>query len=261
MTKKDPTMDATVIISNEETPHYTLLEKRVWNLFVNPGEVVEIRILKAYGIYQAWEGFAKGVVSGYFDDHKAFCAAAKAADNTPHGGIYFTLHVIDPRLIGRAFNRLKASDTTTSDQNVIAYRWIPIDIDPNRPSGIPSSDTELRESLELRDEIAAYAVSELKFTEPIKAMSGNGGHLLFRLPDMPVSDESKLFVYSTLNSLADQFSTESAHIDTSIHNPARIWKLYGTTARKGDEVPAGPYREARPHRMSYIDDLGAFADG
>ena len=92
-------------------------------------------------------------------------------------------------------------------------------------------------------------------------MSGNGGHLLFRLPDMPASDESKLFVYSTLTGLTNQFSNESVHIDTSIHNPARIWKLYGTTARKGDEVPAGTYREARPYRMSYIDDLGEFADG
>jgi hypothetical protein len=240
---------------------YTLLEKRIWNLFVKPGEVEEVRILKTYGKRQAWEGFAKGVVSGYFDDHKVFCDAVKAADMAPHGGIYFTLHVIDRRLIGRAFNRLRASDTTTSDHNVIAYRWLPIDIDPVKPSGIPSSDKELKEALELRDEIAAYAVSELKFSKPIKAMSGNGGHLLFRLPDMPVSDESKLFVYTTLTGLANQFSSKRVNIDTSVHNPARIWKLYGTTARKGDEVPAGTYREARPYRMSYIEDLGEFANG
>ena len=43
------------------------------------------------------------------------------------------------------------------------------------------------------------------------------------------------------------------NIDTTVFNPARIWKLYGTTARKGDPVPAGPSREARPHRMAYID--------
>jgi hypothetical protein len=244
------------------TTALTLFVPEVFNIFCRPNEVIEVRILKVFGKSSAWgSDYAKGIVSGYFDDHKSFCEAVGAADKDRHGGIYFTLQVIDPRLIGRAFNRLKAAKTTTSDQNVIAYRWLPIDIDPVRPSGIPSSDKELMAAIELRDKIAAFAVSELKFAKPIKAISGNGGHLLFRLPDLPVPDESKLFVCNTLTGLADQFSTENVHIDTSVHNPARIWKLYGTIARKGDEVPAGTYREARPYRKSYIDDLGEFADG
>ncbi len=37
-------------------------------------------------------------------------------------------------------------------------------------------------------------------------------------------------------------------IDTTVGNAARIWKLYGTTARKGDEV----YRLGRVHRTSRI---------
>ena len=234
----------------------TLLDKEVFRIFVQRGEVVEIRILKAYNSSKAWEGYAKGVVSGYFDDHAAFCDAVRGTENTSHSGIYFTLHVIDPRLIGRAFNRLKASELTTSDNDVVAYRWLPIDIDPVRPSGVSSSDKELEDALKLRDEIAAYAVSELEFTHPIKAISGNGGHLLFRLPDIPVSSENKLFIRSTLTGLADRFNTDNVRIDTSIHNPARIWKLYGTTARKGDQVPLGQNRSARPYRLAYIDDLG-----
>ena len=109
---------------------HTLLEKEIWSLFIKSGEVVEVRILKAFGNSPAWEGYSKGTISGYFDDHEAFCKAVQTADKTIHGGIYFTLHVIDPRLIGRAFNRLKAAEATTSDQNVIAYRWLPVDIDP-----------------------------------------------------------------------------------------------------------------------------------
>ena len=96
---------------------------------------------------------------------------------------------------------------------------------------------------------------------PIKAVSGNGGHLLFRLPDMPVSDKTKLFIKNTLTGISSRFGNGTIVIDTTVHNPARIWKLYGTTARKGDEVPAGPKRESRPHRMSYIDDLGEFLNG
>jgi hypothetical protein len=136
-----------------------------------------------------------------------------------------------------------------------------VDIDPKRPSGVSASDSELKEALRIRNEVAQYAIAKLKFSSPIKAVSGNGGHLLFRLPDMPVSDQSKQLIQSTLVALSEKFSTDKISIDTTVHNPARIWKLYGTTARKGDEVPAGLTREARPHRMAYIDDLGEFVNG
>jgi hypothetical protein len=235
----------------------TLFDRSVFEVFIKPGEVAEVRILKASGKSQAWGNeTARGTVSGYFDDFEAFCKAVQLADKAVHAGCYVTIHVIDPRLIGRAFNRLKPSDLTTSDNNVIAYRWLPVDLDPVRPSGISSSDTELRKALELRDALVEWAIRELSFPNPIKAMSGNGGHALFRLPDLPANDENRAFIKNTLESLAARFNTDTVHVDTACHNPARIWKLYGTTTHKGDEVPAGPKREARPHRMAYIDDLG-----
>ena len=240
---------------------HTVFEEYVWRLFVQQGEVAEVRILKVSGKSPAWQGYSRGTVSGYFDCHEAFCKAIQAANKARHSGIYFTLQVIDPRLIGRAFNRLKAAEATTSDQNVIAYRWLPVDIDPKRPSGVSSSDSELKEALRIRNGVAQYAMAELRFSSPIKAVSGNGGHLLFRLQDMPVSDQTKLFIQSTLAALSEKFSNDSVSIDTTVYNPAQIWKLYGTTARKGDEVPAGLNREARPHRMAYIDDLGDFTHG
>jgi hypothetical protein len=244
-------------MTNRMTPYMTLFDKTIWTIFYNPGEVVEVRIVKIYGKSDAWGGaFAKGTVSGYFDNHEEFCKAVQKADKFPHEGIYFTLQKIDPRLIGRAFNRLRPSDKTTSDSDVIAYRWLPIDLDPVRPSGISSSDKELYEALVLREVVAEWVISELKFPNPIKAMSGNGGHLLFRLPDLPANKETHDFIKKTLDGLAQRFDTDQVKIDTSVHNPARIWKLYGTTARKGDQVPQGHNREARPFRMAYIDDLG-----
>ena len=235
----------------------TLFDKKIFELFVEPGEVVEVRILKVYGKLSAWNNdFAKGTISGYFDDHAAFCEAVKKADKFPHNGIYFTLQVIDPRLIGRAFNRLKPSSLTTSDNNVIAYRWLPVDIDPVRPAGVSSSDKELQAALKLRNEVADRAIKKLSFSNPIKAISGNGGHLLFRLPDLPVNDDTKSFIKHTLEGMAARFNTDSIKVDTTVFNPARIWKLYGTTARKGDSVPEGKQRAARPYRMAYIDETG-----
>jgi hypothetical protein len=167
----------------------TLFDPSVFRLFCHSEEVVEVRIVKVYGKSLAWGNeFAKGTVSGYFDDHEAFCKAVKEADKFKHSGIYFTLQVIDPRLIGRAFNHLRPAEVTTSDANVIAHRWLPIDLDPVRPSGISSSDSELKEALNLREEVVAWIVDKMDFSLPIKAVSGNGGHLLFRLAVQPHVD-------------------------------------------------------------------------
>jgi hypothetical protein len=235
----------------------TLFDPEVFPIFVKLGEVVEVRILKALGKSEAWGNeYARGTVSGYFDDFEAFCRAVKEADKALHGGIYFTLQGIDSRLIARSFNRLKPSDLMTSDNNVRFYRWLPVDLDPERPAGISSSDRELKAALELRDIVAEWIIKEMSFPQPIRAMSGNGGHLLFRLPDLPVNDENKQFIKGTLEGLSERFSSDKVSLDRTSFNPARIWKLYGTAARKGDEVPAGPDREARPYRVSYIDDLG-----
>jgi len=232
----------------------SFFERKVWNLFLRPGEVVEIRILKVWGKSGAWGGeFAKGTVSGYFDDHEDFCDFIKAADKTKHGGIYFTLQIIDPHLIGRAFNRLKPSNLTTSDNNVLNYRWLPIDIDPVRPAGISSSDKELKTAMTMRGKVAHYCIDDLGLPQPLTGMSGNGAHILFMLPDIKVNEKSREFIAHFLQHLAEKFNTDHVNIDTCVFNPARIWKLYGTTARKGDPVPAGSHREARPHRMSYID--------
>lgn len=235
----------------------TLFDRAVWDVFVRPGEVIEVRIPHARGKSAAWGNeAARGTVSGYFDDFEAFSKAVQLADKSIHDGIYYTLQVIDPRLIGRAFNRLKPAERTTSDNNVLAYRWLPVDLDPLRPADISSSDAELQEALDLREVVAEWAVRELAFPRPIKAVSANGGHLLFRLQDLPANDEAKAFVKNTLEGLAKRFNTATVHIDTATHNPARVWKLYGTTGRKGDPVPAGPGREARPHRKAFIEDLG-----
>jgi len=159
--------------------------------------------------------------------------------------------------LARAHNRIKkGAKLATADNDVIGYRWLPVDLDSVRPAGISSSDAELNEALKLREIVAQWVMAELKFPAPIRAMSGNGGHLLFRLPELPFNKENQSFIKNTLEGLARRFNTDKVKIDVSVHNPARIWKLYGTSAKKGDSLPSGPYREARPHRMAYIEDLG-----
>jgi hypothetical protein len=223
----------------------TLLDPHVFSVFIREGEIIEVRILQ--GRY---------VTAGYFDNHTDFRTAVMVMDRNPHGGIYFSLQVIDPRLLGRSHNRLKQGISTTSDSNAFAYRWLPVDIDPVRPSGVSSSDSELREAYNLREQVIEWIADNLDFTNPVKAMSGNGYHLLYRLPDIESNQQNRALVKNILETLDDQFSTSTVGIDTTVFNPGRIWKLYGTTAKKGDPIPATAHREARPHRMSYIENLG-----
>jgi hypothetical protein len=232
----------------------TLLDRAVYDQLKRPGEVTEVRILGVFGNSPAWSGFAKGTVAGWFDDYAALYAAVLAINHVKHGGAYFTPQVIDPRLIGRAVNRLVVAKETTSDRDVLAYRHLLIDADPVRPAGISSSDAELDAALKLRDEIASEIASDYRLPEPIRAVSGNGGHLLYPLPDLPAGKYGPV-IKQMLKEISVKFSTDLVTIDTTVFNPSRIWKLYGTVARKGDEVDAGPHREARPYRLAYIDRL------
>jgi hypothetical protein len=88
-------------IEKQVTQKQTLSDKNIFGIFVKKGEVVEVRILNVWGNSPAWAGFAKGTVSEYFDYFRSFGNAALMAVKKQLGIIYFTLQVIDPRLISR----------------------------------------------------------------------------------------------------------------------------------------------------------------
>ena len=97
----------------------TRFVERLWR----PGDVREVRILKV--------GRYRRTHSGYFDDPALIEPAIAAYDGTVN--VYVTVNPVDPALLARAKNRIvEGADTTTSDADILARRWIPIDIDPRR---------------------------------------------------------------------------------------------------------------------------------
>ena len=86
-------------------------------------------------------------------------------------------------------------------------------------------------------------------------MSGKGVHFLYKIDDSPVTEALIRYIQNFLKFLASCFNSDKVSVDTSVYNPARICRLYGTTARKGDPVPQGSQREARPHQSSYIANM------
>lgn len=224
--------------------------KIVYSIFFDPGEVTEIRAYGLSGKNKAWSGWARGagIVYGYFDNAEAFGRAADALEAAKAPGIYFTLNPVNPDLLARAENRLKAADqksSSTTDQDIVCIRWLPIDLDPVRPSGISSSDDELKAALVLRDKILESLRKD--GLRGIPACSGNGAHICVYIKDGPNTETRKDVIRRALLSLHQKYSTDQVEVDQAVFNPSRIWKVYGTTARKGDHT------KRRPHRKSYIE--------
>lgn len=220
----------------------------VYSLFFHAGEVAEIRALGLRG-KGPWRNFAAGagIVSGYFDNSEDFGKAAQALDKAGASGVYFTVNPCDPALIARAANRLVASPPrTTTDAEIVCLRWLLVDLDPLRPAGISATNEELEAALGLAREVAGWLENKLGFPQGLRACSGNGYHLCYRLPDLPNDDGHVRMIKRAIGAIANKFSSQKVEVDQGVFNPARIWKVYGTTARKGDSTPT------RPHRKSFL---------
>lgn len=186
-----------------------------------------------------------GTVSGYFDDPEKLDSAICEADAKYRaGGVYVVLNEINPALLGRAYNRLKEyAEHTTADAQIIRRRWLPVDLDPVRPSGVSSSDQEHDLAIERARAIADDMQAE--WGCPIIGDSGNGAHLVYPI-DLPNDPNALATVAGVLAELDRRYSDDKVKVDLTSSNAARIWKAYGTVARKGDSIPN------RPHRLSRI---------
>lgn len=212
------------------------IEKAI-NVFQLPGEAFEVRIIGTTG--------KKDIISGYFRDTETMLKAFETVDLRGRN-IYTTLNQVKPECFARSqCERFeKNPQSTTSDTEIIKYRWLFIDLDPVRPAGISSSDKELKNSFELSKKVREY-LQGLEFPEPVFAASGNGYHLLYRI-DVLNDKEGRTLIDRCLKVLATLFDNDKVKVDTTNSNPSRICKLHGTLAQKGTSTPD------RPHRMSRI---------
>jgi hypothetical protein len=205
-------------------------------LFVEPGMVIELRIL---GVIDNPK-YTPYIISGYFDCEHLDQLAAIAMFWTGNAeGCHVTVNPVIPDLLARANNRVKRRPKcTTTDQEIVRRIGLVFDVDPQRPAGISATDLEKRLALErirqLVDELGRRG-----WPAPILANSGNGYHARYKV-DLPVDDSGQ--VERVLKAADAMFSDDQVKIDTTLYNPARIIKLYGTKARKGDHTADRPHR-------------------
>jgi hypothetical protein len=209
------------------------LTRTVETLF-SPGDVVELRTFKDGTTY-----------SGYFDDHQELVNTAAKHDERGHD-VYMTLNKLPEEIAYRRYNRaerMKGRNASTSDKDVERRTFLFVDADCERVAGISSTEEEKRKSREKALEIRAYLNGQ-GWPEPIVCDSGNGYHLLHSV-DLPNDPASLELVAGVLEALDFKFSDDAVKVDTTTKNAARITKAYGTTAKKGDDLPERPHRPSK----------------
>jgi hypothetical protein len=212
---------------------------RALDVLLPNGQVTELRALDA----TLTGDRSTGTITGYFDDSAKLLAALGSIKSAK--GVYIVVNPVKSALLARAANRIKRAGKgeTTSDGDIEVRRWLLIDCDPRRPAGISATPSEHEAAIQRSRDIYAMLHHTYGWPDPIAADSGNGSHLLYRI-DLPLDDAG--LVRRCLAALAAKFDDDTVTIDTGVFNPARIWKLYGTLACKGDSTPE------RSHRMSRI---------
>ena len=238
---------------SEELKRYDLAEirKAVAVLFSDikfgAGECVEVRVP---------DKKKHLVAAGWFDDVEALAKAvallARGGHGQPgtyrhiHENAYWTCNPVNDALLSRQpKNKIDFAADTSSDANITRRTWLPIDIDPLRPSGVSATSAERKLSQVVANNTVGKLL-ELGFPEScfIGGTSGNGYHVLIRI-DLPNDNESRDLLKRCLAALQAFVGTGKVEIDPKVYNAARIIKCYGTLSCKGMNTSDRPWRWSR----------------
>jgi len=184
---------------------------------------------------------------GYFNDLDLLAKTAAGIKGAK--GVYVTMNAVHEAVFARAANKLcpmGPHDAATRDNDVVRRRWLLLDVDSRRPAGVSAKNEEVAATAALGNEMRSW-LREFGWPDPMMVvMSGNGMHLYYAIDLRP--DDNGL-VERVLRSVAFHLDNAAAFVDRTVHNAARIVRLPGTFAAKGDDT------EDRPHRRARVVDL------
>lgn len=208
------------------------------NTFCPEGSLIEVRAIHATNP-------KNNIWSGYFKTHEDVWNAIQPFDKEYN--LYFVLNVINDVCYSMVQkDKMVRGAETTKDHDIIARRYVLIDLDCERGGKkVSSTEEEFQMARRKAHQVRNYLRDE-GFSFPVVACSGSGFHLIYKIDDWANTDENKQLLEKFLQALSIMFSDESVKVDTVVWNSSRIDKLYGTVARKGANTPE------RPHRLSKI---------
>ena len=127
--------------------------KKAITTLQQPDDVFEIRVIGTT---------KKDILSGYFRDADTLLAALDTIDLRQRN-VYITLGKVKEECFARSQSeRFLKNPQTSSDSEIISYRWLFIVFDPVRSAGISSSDQELLVAETMAEEVRCY-LRELGF--------------------------------------------------------------------------------------------------
>lgn len=183
---------------------------------------------------------------GVFDDIEEIRKEIRKRSHI--GSLYTTLNRLNPDSV-RGTNSVAPQsfrNRAVRNQDVTVATRIPVDLDPERPTGSNSTDAELNAAIECRNSIVATFRS-LGWPMPLLAVSGNGAHAVWRTnikADAAWREASAILYQGIANHFHGILTARGVIFDPVVRNPGRIWRLYGTTNRKAESTPERPHRIA-----------------
>jgi hypothetical protein len=156
----------------------------------------------------------------------------------PAEAVYFTPNPVSAEIRARAPGCLADfTKITTSDAEITRRSWLLIDFDANRPPGISSTDAEHEASLDRAAIVAVDLRRDRGFPLPLRANSGNGGHLSYRV-DLPNDNDTTELFRRFLEALSRRYSDAHVKIDTSVFNAARFGSCLGRWRARARTCPS-----------------------
>ena len=207
--------------------------RKWWQVFVADDGFTEVRIL---GKYQ---------YSGYFKSLETLISAIEPFAEMDDEQIYFTLNEINDSCYGRqqCERIIKSPKATTTDGDITRRKFVMIDFDPKRSTGVNASNDEFELAHKKAQDVFKF-LREQGFEQPVICVSGNGWHIQIKV-DLPNTSDVNETIKRFLQSLGVLFSDDNVDIDEKVFNAGRICKLYGTTAKKGANLPDRPWRMSK----------------
>jgi hypothetical protein len=225
-----------------------------WKIFQGNGEkLCEIRCLDGQKTY-----------SGYYHSLENVIRDIEPLSERPNMQIYFVLNTIIRDNYDRVQKEhmIEKPKNTTNDADIEGRNFILLDFDPERPSGVGSTDEQLKLAHETAKSVYTF-LTDQGIGSIIVCKSGNGVHLLIPVSLANTPENTKL-VERFLKAISMLFDTDAVHCDTKVANASRICKLYGTYAKKGSNTAEHPWRLAKfwkvpdeivPNKRDYIEKI------
>ena len=194
-------------------------------------------------------GKHRWVRSGRYDDYSKLADDVEFYDGKAH--IYSSLNPVQiksdkfqHRLNELVRHEKGKNGKPATDECVDHYSWLLLDFDPKRSQNLSSLDVELWEARRL-----ATTVLENEFIPHgiigLGGYSGNGIHALIPITG-ETSEQNVRMLSDILSHLAEKYENDKGDLDTTVYNPSRLVRLYGTVNCKGKD------EKDRPHRRSIL---------